>query len=185
MRLPPLDEATLDPAQRAVLEALRAGPRGAGVELVGPFGVWVRAPAVGGPTQALGAAVRYATALADDVREVAICTVGAFHRAKFEFAAHRALAAHAGVSDRALERLRDGADPQLGGHCGLAWRVARALLEHHRLDAALYAEAHAALGDAALVELVTTVGYYVLVAFTLNAFEIPLAEGMADPWPDD
>lgn len=185
MRLPPLDEDRLDDDQRAVLAALRAGPRGAGVGLVGPFGVWVRAPAVGGPTQALGAAVRYATSLADDVREVAICTVGAHYHARFEFAAHRALAEQAGVAAAALERLRDGNAPGFDGAQDLAWRVARSLLEQHRLDDTLYAEAGATFGEAGLVELVTTIGYYCLVSLTLNAFDVPLTAAMADPWPAD
>ncbi|MGE0486250.1 MAG: carboxymuconolactone decarboxylase family protein [Gammaproteobacteria bacterium] len=183
MRLPPLAEDALDVDQRAVLDTLRSGPRGAGVGLVGPFGVWVRAPAVGGPTQALGAAVRYGTGLADDLREIAICTVGAHYRAKFEFAAHRALAERAGVDPVPLDRLRDGLEPGLAGPLDLAWRVARSLLERHRLDDALYAEARAALGERGLIELVTTVGYYCLVSLTLNAFEIPLTADMTDPWP--
>jgi hypothetical protein len=34
------------------------------------------------------------------------------------------------------------------------------------------------------VELVASVGYYCMVSLTLNAFQVPLAEGMDDPWPD-
>ncbi|MEQ8234929.1 MAG: carboxymuconolactone decarboxylase family protein [Gammaproteobacteria bacterium] len=183
MRLPPLEEDRLDAAQRAVLEAIRSGPRGGAHGLAGPFGVWVRAPAVGGPTQALGAAVRFASGLADDVREVAICTVGAHYQARFEFAAHRALAEAAGVDPGLLDRLRDGLPPGFDGLQGLAHRVAHALLDAHRLDDALYAEAHEAFGEAGLIELVTTVGYYCLVSLTLNAFDIPLTPGMVDPFP--
>ncbi len=183
MRLPPLTEEELDPAQRAVLEAMRQGPRGGALGLAGPFGVWVRAPSVGAPTQALGAAVRYATGLADNVREVAICTVGVFHRASFEFAAHRALAEAAGVDSAALERLRAGEAPGFRGDEDLAYRVAHHLLHEHRLSETLYAEARAAFGDTALIELVTTIGYYCLVSLTLNAFEIPLSPGMDEPFP--
>ena len=183
MRLPPLTEEQLAPAQRAVLEAIRQGPRGGALGLAGPFGVWVRAPSVGGPTQALGAAVRYATGLPDNVREVAICTVGVFHRASFEFAAHRALAEAAGVDSAALERLRAGEAPGFRGDEDLAYRVAHHLLHEHRLSETLYAEARAAFGDTALIELVTTIGYYCLVSLTLNAFEIPLSPGMDEPFP--
>ena len=83
-RLGKLDESALDAAQRAVLESIRQSPRGSSTGLRGPFGVWVRAPDIGGPTQALGAVVRFGTSLADNVREVAICTVGHHYRARFE-----------------------------------------------------------------------------------------------------
>ena len=74
-------------------------------------------------------------------------------------------------------------EAQRGAALGLAHRVALALVETHRLDDALYAEALATFGIDGLVELVTTVGYYCLVSLTLNAFEIPLEPGMADPYP--
>ncbi|MGB1881852.1 MAG: carboxymuconolactone decarboxylase family protein, partial [Gammaproteobacteria bacterium] len=172
MRLPPIEESDLNPAQRAVFDAIQASPRGS-IGLIGPFGVWVRAPEVGGRIQSLGAAVRYETSLADNVREVAICTVGHFHRSKFEFAAHRKLAVAAGVDDSKLERLRCGDDPGFDGDENIAWRVARGLLTEHRLPDALYSEALTALGETPLIELVLTIGYYCLVSHTLNAFEIP------------
>ena len=84
-RLPALDIDQLTDRQRAVVAAINAGPRGAAdpsIGLRGPFSVWVRSPNVGMPAQQLGAAVRFDTSLSDQVREVAICVVGAYYRAK-------------------------------------------------------------------------------------------------------
>ena len=55
-----LDELTED--QLAVLNAINSGPRGRGtpIGLVGPFGVWVRAPRIGMAVQALGGVARFA-----------------------------------------------------------------------------------------------------------------------------
>jgi 4-carboxymuconolactone decarboxylase len=188
MRLPKLDVADLNPAQQAVLDQIQQGPRGASGKhtgLVGPFGVWVRAPTVGGATQALGAAVRFASSLPADVREVAICTVGVYHRAKFEFAAHREMAVAAGVDANALDRLRDGQDPAFSGAEGIAHQIAVQLLNDHRLETDLYQRALEEFGEEGLIELVTTVGYYCLVSLTLNAFEVPLGDRMIDPFPGD
>ena len=44
--------------------------------------------------------------------------------------------------------------------------------------------ARAHLGDGGLVELVTLVGYYTLVSFTLNAFEVPLPAGESYAFED-
>ncbi len=185
MRLPPLDSEDLDAEQRAVLEAINAGPRGAArtVGMIGPYGVWVRAPAIGHAVQALGAAARFDTSLSQSVMEVAICTVGAFHQARFEFAAHARLAAAAGIDAAVIERLRLQQDPQLEGDEALAWQVAHALLHQHRLDDSLYARATDRFGETGLIELVTVIGYYVLVSYTLNAFDVDLLDGMTDPFP--
>jgi len=184
-RLSPLTEADLTPEQRAVLDAIQSGPRGSR-GLIGPFGVYPRVPAIGHELQALGAAVRFkATALPENVKEVAICTVGAFFHSKFEFAAHADLARKAGVDDAVVEALRTGATPAFADpREAAAHRVAATLLREHRLDDALYAKARDALTETGLIELVATVGYYCLVSFTLNAFQIPLREGMTDPFPD-
>ena len=128
-------------------------------------------------------AIRFGATLPDNVREVAICTVGLYYRARFEFAAHYAIALKAGVSAEKLDRLRDGEVPGFEHGEAIAWRVATALLEDHRLDDALYGQALAALGEEQLIELVQTIGYYCLVSHTLNAFDVPLNEGMPDPWP--
>ena len=183
MRLPEIKESDLDPDQREVLQAIQSGPR-KGVGLVGPFDVWVRAPKIGLAAQALGAAARFGSPLPENVKEVAICTVGAFYRARFEFAAHAALARRAGVAAGAVEQLRTGTEPNLDGAEAIAYAVATALVRRHRIDDALYAEAHAEFGEAGLIELVGIIGYYCLVSLTLNAFEVPLTGDMEDPFPD-
>ena len=102
MRLSPLDRTDLNAEQQEVLEAIEKGPRGAnnpGIGMIGPFGWWVRAPKVGYSIQALGEAIRFGGSLPENIKEVAICAVGAYYRSKFEFAAHRRLAKLAGVNE--------------------------------------------------------------------------------------
>jgi 4-carboxymuconolactone decarboxylase len=111
--------------------------------------------------------------------------VGAFYRAKFEFAAHSAFAVRAGVSAAAVESLRVGELPQLEGAEALAFAVARALVRRHRMDDATYAAALGEFGESGLIELVGIIGYYCMVSLTLNAFEVDLQEDMQDPFPDD
>ncbi len=187
MRLEDLDVENLSAAQKTVYEAIQQSPRAArhpAPGLIGPFGVWVRAPQIGRAAQALGVAVRFDATLANDVKEVAICTVGAYYRSKFEFAAHRKLAIAAGVDEAKLEKLRLGADPGFANDQNLTYRIARQLLETHRIEPSLYAKAVQIFGEEALIELVTTIGYYCLISLTLNAFEIPLLKNMTDPFPE-
>jgi 4-carboxymuconolactone decarboxylase len=147
--------------------------------------VWARAPQVGEPTQLLGAALRFGTTLPENIKEVAICTVGAFHRAKFEFAAHRRLALRAGVSEALLDQLQVGERPDFAGDEAIAHALTHELMHEHRPSQATYDQALAAFGETGLIELVTLIGYYCLVSHTLNVFDVDLVDGMVDPFPDD
>lgn len=191
MRLPEITPEELSGAGREVYEALRSGPRSSATSnlaargLVGPYGVWVQAPAIGGPTQALGAAIRFAGGLPENVKEAAICTVGAHYKAKFEFGAHERLAQAAGIDQRHLDALREGQPAGFAGAEAIAHRVAAELLDSHRLSDGTYADALEEFGAEGVIELVTTVGYYCLISLTLNAFEVPLPPEWDDPFPDE
>ncbi|MDQ4117150.1 MAG: carboxymuconolactone decarboxylase family protein, partial [Actinomycetota bacterium] len=58
----------------------------------------------------------------------------------------------------------------------------RELLHTGDLDDDAWAAAHAALGDAGLVELTTLVGYYELLARQLRVFRVPVPDSGAAPW---
>jgi 4-carboxymuconolactone decarboxylase len=186
MRLTPITRGALAPDQQQVLDDIEQGPRAKGrpgIGLIGPFGVWVRAPGVGGPIQKVGEAIRFTTSLAANVQEVAICTVGAFYHSKFEFSTHKGLAIKAGVSESRLNLLRDGADPGFAGDELLAYQIAREMLSEHGISDATYKLGLERFAETGMIEMVATVGYYCLISLTLNAFRIPLQPGMADPFP--
>lgn len=47
---------------------------------------------------------------------------------------------------------------------------------------ATYRDVHALLGDSGAVEFVALCGYYSLVSFLLNAFDVPLPPGVTPQW---
>ena len=186
MRLPPPDEADLSPTQEAYKQAVAEGRKGLldDVWRLGPFGVLQHAPEMGLAALPVGTAVRQ-TSLSVQAREIAILAAGIHHRAKFEFAAHRAIGVAGGLDGEALDRWAAGGDPGFEGENDVARRVASTLVSTSRLPDDLYAEGVATFGETGLVELVSSVGYYCMVSLTLNAFEVPLVDGMTDPWPED
>ncbi|MFV0260185.1 MAG: carboxymuconolactone decarboxylase family protein, partial [Acidimicrobiales bacterium] len=99
-------------------------------------------------------------------------------------AAHRRLGLAAGLSEASLDRLQAGQDPGFEGDEAIAHAVAKELTAGSLLSPDTYARAVAAFGETGLIELVTLVGYYGLISFTLNAFDIELTDGMVDPFPD-
>lgn len=187
-RLSPLDLENLSTEQQRVYDALRHGPRGDDqhkLELAGPFGVWVRAPEIGAAVQGLGKIARFGTSIRNDIREIAICVTGAHYRAKFEFAVHRDLAHQEGIPELVTEAIRSGQTPEFeSADHRLCYHLANELLTGHRIEEQTY---HAAVDyweETGVIELVNIIGYYSIVALTLNAFEIPLAPGMKDPFPN-
>ena len=187
-RLAAVKPADATSAQREVIDAIAGGARGRGRPLeslldergglAGPFNAWVHRPDLGIVVQRLGERLRFHGTLPGAAREIAILTVGARWMAEYEWWAHGKVARREGVSDETIGAIRRGERPRLSDPVQqAAYDFTSALLETGGMDSALYDAARAQLGDGGLVELVTLVGYYTLVSFTLNAFEVPLPGG--------
>ena len=58
------------------------------------------------------------------------------------------------------------------------------LLHNHRATDATYQRILDAYGTAGIVELTALIGYYAMVALTLNAHEIGVPDGATPPLPD-
>jgi 4-carboxymuconolactone decarboxylase len=173
-RLGTLRPEDLTPEQWKLREAMTQGPRGASAASGGPFEVWLHSPQFGDRVQRFGAFVRYQTSLCPRLSELAILACARHWRSDYEWYAHSAIAARAGLSTEAIEAIRCGTTVTFEGEPDLSvYRFCQELLATHRICAATYDSAERALGKVALVELVGLLGYYSLVALTLNAFEVP------------
>ena len=188
-RLTPLHPRDLDSEQAEVLDAMLAGPRGKSGFLTrerpvgGPFAPWLLSPGFAHRAQELGAHIRYGTSLDPRLKELAIIVVGAVWRAEYEFAAHGPMAIRAGVSREVVEALARSETPSFERDDErVVYEFARELVENRRVGEERYARAVELLGEPGTVELVGTLGYYTLVCMTLNAFEVPLGEGMEPPF---
>jgi 4-carboxymuconolactone decarboxylase len=176
-RIPELRPEELSADARAVFDRI-ATTRGA---IRGPYGVLLHHPPLADRVAALGEQIRFQSRLAASDRELAILTAGREAGAPYEWAAHEPIALRAGTRPEAIACVRDGGPPT-----GLARREAviietvRALYRTRRLTESQFRDAEAELGRANLVELVVLAGYYGLVGFVLNAFEVDLPEGV-DP----
>ena len=177
-RLPELTEDKLDDAQRALLESMRAGPRGARVKLGGPFGVYMHAPQYGELTQQLGAFVRFKTSLEPRLSEFAILCTARIWRAQYEWHAHAPIAEKAGVKPEAIRDIKAGRTPKKAAKDERAiFDFVQELYRKHRVSERTYKRVQGYLGDKATVELVGILGYYTGVSMILNIFNVPLPEG--------
>jgi 4-carboxymuconolactone decarboxylase len=172
-RLALIDEAHMNAAQRALLEAIRSGPRGKSITPRGPFAVWLHAPEFGHLAQALGGHCRYRTALPPRLSEFAILCTARLWRAQYEWFAHAPLAESAGVKPKTIADLRAGRTPKSAQPDERAIHAfVQELYKTRRVSERTYKRVHAILGDAATIELVGILGYYALISMTLNVFHM-------------
>lgn len=177
--LPPLD--ALDEAQRAAAQALIDGPRKA---VYGPFVPLLRTPVLLDKVAQLGEALRFGGALPAEVRELAICIAAQQVGNQFEWAMHLPLAHAAGVPEAALQALRRGERPTgLPAALQAASDFCTELLATHEVGDTCYAAARAQWGEAGVVELVTLVGYFVMVSWVMNVARTPSRPTTETPLP--
>ena len=167
-RLPPFDAAHASPEQKAVLDEIQSGPRG---NLDGPFLGWIHSPALAQHAQRLGAFCRYQTGLPTRLSELAILVTAARWRAQAEWHIHYPIARAAGVPQALAEAIRAGRPPQFeDADDALIHAFATELYDRQRVSDPTYARTVERFGPQVTVNLVGLLGYYALVAMTLNVF---------------
>jgi len=172
-RLPVPAEADLNEAQRALLDAIRSGPRGASITPRGPFAVWMHAPEFGQVAQPVGGFCRYQTSLSPRLSEFAILCTARLWKAQYEWFAHAPLAEKGGVKPKTIADLKAGRAPKSAPKDERAiYDFVQELYKTKRVSDRTYKRINAILGDKATVELVGLLGYYVMISFTLNVFQM-------------
>lgn len=177
--LPAMREDLQDEAQRAVWDSVVAGPRG---RVIGPLRAAIHAPDLARAWSSLGEALRFGTSLGKRLSELAIIVTGRRWSAQVEWFVHAQAAADAGLEPHIIDAIREGRPPRFSRpDDALVYDYARLLLRDGTVPAALHARATERFGIKGVVELTALVGYYTMVAMTLNAHEIPLPEGATPP----
>jgi 4-carboxymuconolactone decarboxylase len=186
-RLSVVNEKDMNETQRALLESLRAGPRGSSIIPRGPFAVWMHAPELGELAQKLGAHCRYGTVLAPRLSEFAILCTARIWRAQYEWFAHAPLALKAGVKQKTIDDLQRGRVPKSAAKDERAiYDFVQELYKNKRVANRAYKRVQELFGDKAAVELVGILGYYALISMTLNVFQMlpPDSEKLAFQEPN-
>ena len=186
----PLEKLTAE--QRALYDAIRAGPRSAVKNssaakpgpLGGPFNVFLRSPDIGNIIQSLGAAIRFRSSLPPKLNELAIITTARQWTAQYEWLAHHRLALEAGLDPAIGEDIAQGRRPaKMSEDEAIVYDFSRELHETHGMSDATYQRALERFGEHGVMDLIAVNGYYVLVSMTLNVDRTPLPEGTKPPLP--
>jgi 4-carboxymuconolactone decarboxylase len=171
----------MTPEQRRVHDAVVSGPRG---ELRGPLRAVLHRPELADKWQQLGELLRFRTSLPPQLKELAILVTGRHCHAQLEWHIHEQMALKAGLPQAVIDDVHAGRRPAALDGDGLAvFDYAEELNRRKTVGEETYRRVLDRWQAVGAVELTALVGYYTMVAMTLNCHEIPLPNGVPPPLP--
>ena len=180
LELPP--EEMMTPAQKDACAEAIAGIRG---RVPAPMIAWLQNPELARRGQKLGELLRYQTTLEPRLSELAILVCARHWTSHHEWTAHKREGLKAGMDPEVIAAIAARRSPPLRDAREQAvYDVARTVLSTGRVPQDLYAQGIAVLGERGMVELVGILGYYCMVALTLNTFELGLPGSIAPELED-
>jgi len=181
-RLSDLNPKNLDAEQRSIYDDILKSRNGS---IGGPFAPWLRSPVLADRAQKLGAFCRYNSSLAPRLSELAILVTARQWRANVEWFIHAPIAEAEGLSGTVIASLLADERPDFWHDDeALIYDLATELYEQKRVSRMTYDLAVAEFGETGVVDLIGILGYYALVAMTLNTFEVSLPEMQNPPFSD-
>ena len=171
-RLPPITSKDQVPAKdHAVFDSIVAS-RGA---VQGPFTMFLHSPEISERVAHLGAYVRFEGSLDMRVRVLAAMTVAREFEAVYVWGAQTGGARRQGVPETTIAAIRDNHSRGIAPEDAQIVEFTRALLRKHRVDDAAFTAMQSRFGNDQLIQLTTAIGYYSMLAMTVNACELEAA----------
>jgi 4-carboxymuconolactone decarboxylase len=169
--------ARLSPVTRKDQIAAEYGPifesivqsRGA---VQGPFTMFLHSPELAGRVAHLGAYVRFEGALDMRVRVLAAMTVAREFDAVYVWGAQTGGARRLGVPEATITAIRENHSRSVPPEDAAIIEFTRQLLRKHRIEEASAKALLARFGNDGFIQLTGAIGYYALLAMTVNACEL-------------
>jgi len=173
---------TMTVAQREVYEQIVSGPRRT---LVGPLRAALHNPVLADRWQRLGQVLRFETSLPTHLNELAILVTARRWNSELEWAIHAGDADRAGLDPAITEAIRTCSVPDFGSDEAAKeiYDFASGLLQNGDVSESTYAAIITRWGEVGAVELTAVIGYYSMVAMTLNVHRVPLPQGVSADLP--
>src|SRR5204862_2141100 len=157
----------------AIVDSIVAS-RGA---LQGPFTMFLHSPELAGRLAHLGAFVRFEGSLDMRVRVMAAMTVARELDAVYVWGAQTGQARKLGVPESTIAAIRDRHTRVIPPEDAQIVEFTRDLIRKHRVDDAIVKALRARFGDDGFIQLTGAIGYYSMLAMTVNACELEAAPG--------
>ena len=173
-RLPEIDATNLSSEQRAIYDRLMR-QRG---HMRGPFAVWLRNAELCENTLKLQEMFASRVKLERRLLELMILVAARLATAQYAWFIHEPYALKFGVSPNIIQAIRERRAPDFTRDDErLVYDITTELNTTGSLSEATYNSGMALFGEQVMVELVSAVGFYAMVAMTLNAFAVAVPDG--------
>ena len=150
--------------------------------LGGPYNALLRSPDMARRCFELLDYLRFKTSVNKRLNEFAILIQARLSNAQYEWWAHEPIARRAGLSDEVMADLRACRRPaQMQDDERLVFDFCIQLSLNHRVPDALWQEVVERMGEQVAVDLTVLSGTYVMVSMLLNATQVGIPNGGAEP----
>jgi 4-carboxymuconolactone decarboxylase len=143
----------------------------------GPFTMFLHSPKLAARVAHLGAYVRFEGSLDMRIRVLAAMVVARELDAVYVWGAQTGGARRLGVPDSTITAIREKHSRGIPAEDAQIVEFTRQLLQKHRVDDATMKATRARLGDDELIQLTGAIGYYAMLAMTVNACELEAGPG--------
>lgn len=168
-RVPPVERADLDEDDRPIYDEIAAS-RG---RVQGPFGALLNSPELALRTARLGAYVRYEAPMPARQRHLIALIASRAFDCQYEFTVHARLARDEGIPADVVAAIGRGEAPTgLPEDEMLVATLARQLVIDHRVADDVFTALVDLVGLHGFTDMVGAIGYFSMVAFPLNAFDV-------------
>ncbi len=125
----------------------------------GPFALWLRTPELADLANQFGTYLRHQTSVPQRLVELAVLTIARHWTAQYEWFVHA----------RYIEKV--------------VYALTTELHDQRTVSEGTYARAVELLGEQTVLELVTIIGFYTMVAMVLTTYRVDIPDGGALPLP--
>ena len=175
-RIPILKETELNDEQRRVYEEIKESRQGKVPDL---FMALLHSPVLADHGQRLGTFHRHRSSLPTRLVELSILTTAKHWSCAYEWHFHESAARENGLDGGVIEAIRDGAQLEFQRSDESAvYAYTHELLVNRHVSDETYQAAWDELGTVGVVDLTSLIGYYCMIAMTLNEHGVPLPEGI-------
>ncbi|MEE9149663.1 MAG: carboxymuconolactone decarboxylase family protein [Candidatus Tectomicrobia bacterium] len=117
------------------------------------------------------------------IQELAMLVAAREHDCQYIWNAHAPSGRAAGLGDDLVDALRDGTSfpDDIPHDEAVVIQYGQEFYRTHRVSPGTFQQAQEVFGVQALTELTTTLGLYALLAFNVNAFDVPLPDERKEP----
>ncbi len=150
----------------------------------GPFALWLRTPELADRANQFGTYLRHRTSVPQRLVELAVLTIARHWTAQYEWFVHSRYIEKVGLDPAITEAIRTNRQPDISADDEKAvYALTTELHDKRTVSEGTYARAVELLGEQTVLELVTIIGFYTLVAMVLTTYRVDLPDGGAYPLP--